>query len=165
MLRRAETVKAERLWQSEIAQAETAVAKAEIALASAHRQLADATLRSPIDGVVLALSADPGHHVAAHTEILTVIGIDQVEIHARLPERQLPIVDRATDVRAMVEDSDSGELLLDQMFKIRGIQVSPITDGITQSTEVQIVVDNPQYRLKPGMLPSLQLVERVDGAD
>jgi len=63
------------------------VSQAEAQLAIAERQLSDATVLAPCDGVVASRLKEPGEMVAAGTPVVKINGTDKVKALAFLPAR------------------------------------------------------------------------------
>jgi HlyD family secretion protein len=65
---------------------------ARLSLEAARRQLAQATLVAPFDGVVAEVDHDVGDQVNADTTIVTLIDPKALEVEAEVDEKDLPLV-------------------------------------------------------------------------
>ena len=77
---------------STVLQAKAHLEQARLALEDAQRQLASATIVAPFDGVVLAVSANPGEAVAAHAALLVLADPRSVEVESTVVEEDMPAV-------------------------------------------------------------------------
>jgi len=140
----------------ERARAEEAVAKAAIQQAEAtliadENDLAKAVIASPVDGIVLTRSVDPGQTVAASLQapVLFTLAEDLAEMELRVD------VDEA-DV-GLVQEGQTATFTVDaypeRTFQAVITQVrygSETTDGVVTYKAV-LKVDNPDLALRPGM--------------
>lgn len=150
------------LWKLEITKAEANYLKAKSALEYANRQLQEATLRSPIDGLVATRELDPGNLVALNMTLFTLVDIDLIRLHANLSERSMLAFSHSTHLQISLNDTQSDEVIIDQVLKIIKVYFSPIVESVTQSAEVIIEISNPNQKLKPGMLVSTRLLTKTN---
>jgi HlyD family secretion protein len=137
--------------QSSVTQADAQVSQKEAALAVAKTNLEFTTIRSPIDGVVVARNVDVGQTVAASLQAPTLFTIAQDLTKMR--------------VFVKVDESDVGRIQGRQgvSFKVDAYPKETFHGAVTQvrmnPTSVQNVVtydavidfDNPKEELYPGM--------------
>ncbi|MEM6453504.1 MAG: efflux RND transporter periplasmic adaptor subunit [Acidobacteriota bacterium] len=69
---------------------DAAVSAAETRLREEERLLDEARLRAPFDGVVTAVSAEPGEYVNTGQSVVTLSGAGAVEVEVEVPERVIP---------------------------------------------------------------------------
>jgi multidrug efflux system membrane fusion protein len=124
----------------------------------AQISLGDATLRSPIDGVVLKRTVEVGSlagpsapaFVVADTRIVKVVfGVPDVIVSRLELGGKLTIQAEAMPGRAL---------------EGRITRISPSADPNSRVFEVEAALPNPEGRLKVGMLATLRLGEEVRGA-
>lgn len=77
------------------------------ALDLANKSLADATLRSPISGVVAQRLAQPGERVAIEARLVEVINLSQLELEAALTAEDASLVRVGMTAQLQVEGVDS----------------------------------------------------------
>ncbi|MGE4053748.1 MAG: efflux RND transporter periplasmic adaptor subunit [Vicinamibacterales bacterium] len=100
---------------------------------------------SPVDGFVGSRTLDPGAWVTPNSEFLSMVDIRVVRIVSNVVERDLRRI--ASGQPATVEvDAYPGET-----FNGRVAHIAPVLDPTTRTAQVEIEIDNPEYRLKPGM--------------
>jgi len=137
-----------------LASAQLEQAQATRALAEA--QLANAVIRSPINGVVIARNVEPGEVVTPPMmpgqPLLTVAHTRSLKVVVSMPERRVKTVRRGQEALITL-DGFPDETFLGAVSKI-----SPVVDPQSRTFEVEMVVPNQDRRLKPGMLGRVQLV-------
>lgn len=132
-------------------QAEATQAEAEAALALARQRLQDATLVSPIDGVVAERLADPGERLGDSSVAFVVMQVAPLKLRFRLPERHLAIVKAGQTVRARVDPYP------DRVFTGRVTTVVRTVDPATRSFLVEAEIPNRDGRLEPGLFARVEL--------
>lgn len=123
---------------------QTGVEYAGAALELARLQLREATLASPIAGVVVETHQKPGNTVPAGTPIVTVQPPDY-EIAVAIDERQLGQVSPGQNVSVLV-DIYSGESFTGTVRAI-----SPSVDARTRTVAARVDVQDPRNKLKSGL--------------
>jgi HlyD family secretion protein len=105
-------------------------------LALAQKQLADTTIRAPMDGVVSARTASAGEFLQAASPVVTIVRINPLRLRVDIPERdaQAVQVGQAVD---MTVDGQEGSL----QGKIA--RVSPAISAQSRTLAVEAMVDNP----------------------
>jgi HlyD family secretion protein len=127
-------------------------------LESAQVDLERATIRSPIDGVVIDRRVDVGQTVAAslNAPVLFMIARDlsRIQIEARVDESdigQIAVGQPVTfEVDAFRERSFSGA--------VRQVRLAAITEQNVVTYTVVIEADNPGQRLLPGMTANVNII-------
>jgi len=152
------------------AQADEASAKAQVARAQATLQveetdLAKAAIRSPINGIVLTRSVEPGQTVAASLQapVLFTLAEDltQMELHVDVDEADVGQVKEGQEATFTVD------AYAEETFPARITQVrygSQDTDGVV-TYETVLEVDNSKLLLRPGMTATADItVQKVINA-
>jgi RND family efflux transporter MFP subunit len=121
--------------------------------------LANTTVRSPLDGVVGRRNLDPGAFAGTNTAVLSVVSIGTVRLVANLIEKDFRRIAQGADAVVDV-DAFPGE-----QFRGHVARVAPVFDPATRTATMEIEVPNPGYRLKPGMYARVRLTaEQHDNA-
>jgi len=107
--------------------------------------LSNTTIASPVDGFVGSRTLDPGAWVTPNSAFLSLVDIRVVRIVSNIVERDLRRIAVGQPARVEV-DAYPGET-----FEGRVAHIAPVLDPSTRTAQVEIEIDNPQYRLKPGM--------------
>jgi RND family efflux transporter MFP subunit len=128
------------------------VEQAKVALAQTRRGLNDATVRSPIDGVVTEVRKNAGEMATMMpiTVVLVVEDQSQLELRFRLPESALTALKPGDPVVARFEAIGAERTA-------RVHRISPALDLRTRSFEVIARIENADGALKSGMLAVVQL--------
>jgi HlyD family secretion protein len=138
-------------------QAQLDLAQAQLQQASSRREelrinLANTTVKSPVNGFVAKRFVDPGAFVTQNIQLLSVVDISIVRLVVNLVERDLRKVNVGAGA-AMSVDAYPGE-----NFAGRVARVAPVLDPATRTAEMEIEVPNPTGRLKPGMYARVRLI-------
>jgi HlyD family secretion protein len=149
----------ERAEASEAA-AKASVSEARAGLASTETNLSKASIRSPINGVVLSRTVDPGNAVAASLQAVTLFSVAEDLTQLRL------------DVA--VDEADVGAVKVDQKatFTVSAFPsrrypatINRVAFGSTKTDNVvtyttTLNVDNSDLSLRPGMTAAATIVAR-----
>jgi len=130
--------------------------QARAALELARLRLSYATLTSPVSGLVLARSANPGELAAMGTTIITLGDLENVWFEGYLPERDLGRV-RYGQKAAITTDCCPGEKYAGTISYIASKaeftpkSVETYRERVTMVYRLRITLPNPQRALKVGM--------------
>jgi membrane fusion protein (multidrug efflux system) len=129
-----------------------AVDSARAQAGAVQEQIGDRVIRAPFSGMIGLRRISTGATVSAGTEIATISDLSQIKLDFSLPEAFLSSmqVGQAIEARAAA--------YADQLFRgtIEGIE--PTVDPVTRSVTVRAVLPNPDARLKPGMLLTVNVI-------
>jgi RND family efflux transporter MFP subunit len=120
-------------------------------LSAARIGLEDTELRSPLDGVVLSRSVEVGTLAATGSSGFSLADIGLVKAVFGVPDVDLRQL--RTGVRLPV----TVEALPGESFTGVVTSVAPLADDRTRTYSVQLTLENPKLRLKPGMISSIIL--------
>lgn len=147
----------------ETAKAAVSAAKSQILQAEASLKLARTNLRytnilSPVDGIVISRNVDVGQTVAASFQTPTLFSIAQdltkMQIDANIDEADIGKIKIGQDVEFTV-DAYPDSPFKGKVWQIRN---SPQTVQNVVTYDVVIKVDNPEYKLKPGMTANVSVI-------
>jgi len=144
--------------------AQAAVQQAQANLASSETNLSRAFIRSPIDGVVLARSVEPGNAVAASLQAVTLLTIAQdlraLKLDANVDEADIGVV--AVGQKATFSVSSQPARRYPGEVRRVAFGASRTDNVVTYTTTLD--VDNSDLSLRPGMTAtaSIVAVERTD---
>ncbi len=119
--------------------------------------LAKGIIRSPISGIVLSRSVEPGQTVAAslQTPVLFTLAEDlaKMELHVNVDEADIGQVKEGQSAVFTVDAYP------DRSFPARIIQTryAPITENNVVTYETLLTVDNSELLLRPGMTASAEI--------
>jgi len=137
--------------------AEAVVTQSEGALKIAKTNLAYATIRSPVDGIVISRSVDVGQTVAASFQTPTLFSIAQdltkMQIDTNVDESD---IGRAAKGQTVIFTVDAWPA---KSFKgvVSQVRNAPIITQNVVTYDVVILVDNRELLLKPGMTANVTI--------
>jgi Cu(I)/Ag(I) efflux system membrane fusion protein len=117
-----------------------------------RRANASTTLVAPIDGVVTELAVREGSSFMAGAPLFRINGLRTVWVNAQVPEAQVSMIPMGSTVRLQATGWPG------VTFAGRVAALLPEVDPQTRTLPVRIVVDNPGFKLSPGMFVSLAFV-------
>ena len=147
--------------QAKVAEARAQVAQAQAAADRAAEDLANATIRAPINATVLTRDVELGSPVSSilnlganATLVMTLGDIDRVFVRGRVDEADIGHVRLGQPARIRVET------FKDKIFNGKVTQISPMgieKDNVT-NFEVRVSIDNPGQELKANMTANAEIV-------
>ena len=141
--------------------AEIERARAQVALINS--QLDDTVAASPVSGVVLVKSADPGEILAPGTTVVTIGDIDHPWLRGYINEKDLGRVKLGAKVK-ITTDSFPGKIYWGRVTFISSEaeftpkQIQTNEERVKLVYRVKIDVDNPQHELKSNMPADAEIV-------
>lgn len=131
------------------------VEQAEAAVKSAHTQLAEATITAPISGVIGMRYFEAGDMASPAMPLVTIVQMDRVKITFNAAEEDLGKLALGQTAKVTVKS------YADRSFEGKVIKISPVLDPLTRMAEVEVLIDNPQRLLKPGMYAQVEVVTGI----
>jgi len=132
----------------------------DVARAELHRAQVDldkSILRSPVDGILDRLFVDRGEYVTPGTPVALVVQVDRLKALVEVPEKDVPYLQLGQPVQVVPASIDgaawpslSGEV----------IYVAYKADPATRTFMAKVAVENPDGRLRPGMILRVVLARR-----
>ena len=169
LVSREELERAETQLQTAKAAHETAIAaerqlRAEIAareasLRGATRELQDAVIRAPFDGVVAERMVSQGTFVALQAPVIRLVRLDPLRLTAEIPEKFAPgiHVDQVISLRT--------DAFPEKAIEGRVTRISPDVNLKSRAFAIEADVPNPDGALKPGTFARVKVAtNRVDSA-
>lgn len=150
-----------RVSQARIAQAQAEVAQAQAAVDRAEEEMNNATIRSPIRGMVLSRDVEIGSPVssilnmgAAATLVMVLGDISEVYVRGKVDEADIGSVRLNQPARIKVET------FKDRHFEGRVTRISPL--GVEKDNvvtfEVRVSINNPGGELRANMTANAEIV-------
>jgi multidrug efflux pump subunit AcrA (membrane-fusion protein) len=136
--------------RSQVDAAQAQVGAAAEAVKSAELALADATLKSPLDAVVLKRSVEVGSLVGLGTVGFALADTSSVKAVFGVPDTMMELVTLGA-WQEITSETLPG-------LKGRITAISPSADPKSRTFSVEVTIPNPRGLLKPGMIASLNLV-------
>ncbi|MFH2098706.1 MAG: efflux RND transporter periplasmic adaptor subunit, partial [Pseudomonadota bacterium] len=145
-----------------IAQARARVTAAEQGLALARQTLADTRLHSPMNGLVLSKSAEPGAWLAPGSPVVTVARTDRVWVRAFVSETDLGRLTPGSEAEVVTDAFPDrtwtgrlGYIAGEAEFTPKAVQT--FEERVNLMYRIKVDVDNPDGLLKPGMPADIRI--------
>ncbi len=119
--------------------------------------LQDATLRSPLSGVVLERKVEEGELVSPNAPAFVIANTTSVKAVFGVPDVEL---EKLKSGRVLTVTSDA---MPGREFAGRVSRIAPSADPNSRVFEIEVTIPNPDDELKPGMIASLELVSESVG--
>ena len=134
----------------EIRNRQAVLAQRRSELALARQQLADTTVKAPIDGIVQLKRASVGEYLAAGAPVVDIVRMNPLRLQAQVPERDAATVRFGQNVRVSV-DGDA---------KVYVGQIRRLSPVITQDNRMLMVEADVQNdgNLRPGSFAKAEIV-------
>ncbi|NOZ60358.1 MAG: efflux RND transporter periplasmic adaptor subunit [Calditrichaeota bacterium] len=127
------------------------VEQAEAALVQAESQLDDAIISSPLSGIIGTRNYEEGDMATGPLPIVTVVQMNRVKVIIKAPEQDFGQLKVGQFGIVKVRSYP------DETFKGKIIKISPVLDPLTRMGKIELLVDNKDKRLKPGMFAEVQI--------
>jgi len=115
-------------------------------------------MQSPFNGLVTAkyYEAQEMYSGAPNTQagkaaVITLMQIDPLKAFVDVPERYFPNIQKGMDARLALD------VYPDTTFHGQVNRVYPTIDKTTRTFQVEVLVDNPKERIRPGMFAKITL--------
>jgi RND family efflux transporter MFP subunit len=139
------------LARSNVSAVEAQLADAKARLASAERQLGDAVIRAPFNGVVAQKLVSLGDVVSMGTELFTIIDPSSMRLEASVPSDDLSQLRLNAPVQFTVRGYD-------QTFAGRIERIAPQADPTTRQVPITVAIPNVGGRLVAGLFAEGRVV-------
>ncbi len=127
--------------QGGLAQAQARIGAAENAIALAEYNLRNATVRAPFDGIVLAVSAQPGQFASAGSLMATLLDTSNMEVEANVPSR---FVEALSEGRNVPGKTGAGKSLT---LTLRAVLPTEFSETRTRPVRFQVTELDPSYAI------------------
>lgn len=125
------------------------VAQAKSQLESARKNLEDCRLTAPVGGVIGRKHVGAGETAMPSQAVVTILDISSVKVKVSIPEAEIGSITSHTSSKISVEaihwNSNGGT-----------IEKGVLADALTHTYDIRILVPNPERKLLPGMVASVQ---------
>jgi membrane fusion protein, multidrug efflux system len=122
----------------------------------AKKKLSDAVIRAPIAGAIAERSAQRGEYIRENTPVATILRMNPLKLRTGVQEKYANMIHQNQIVDFQVEPYPN------EMFHGKIAYISPAVDQGTRTFTAEILVDNPQYRLKPGFFTKGEILVKRD---
>ncbi len=115
-------------------------------------QIADRVIRAPFDGVVGLRTISAGAVINAGSPIATISDISTINLDFTVPEAFLGALTKGQPIEA------KSAAYPDELFRGNIDGIEPLIDPLSRSVTVRARLPNPDRRLRPGMLLTVEIV-------
>lgn len=126
------------------------------ALAEAQEaRVNDGRIDAPISGVVDRLTVDEGEHINPGQTVMKIVDVDRIKVVLNVPEKDIHQIRTGQPVRLSTQEAGA-------TYDFQGTidYVAMTADPVSRTYPVKVVAENPEHRLRPGMIVSARLVRR-----
>ncbi|MGH8109904.1 MAG: efflux RND transporter periplasmic adaptor subunit [Arenimonas sp.] len=120
---------------------------------AAQATLADRAILAPFSGVLGLRQVSPGQLMSAGTVITTLDDVSKIKVDFSLPEVQL------ANLKVNLAIEARSDAYPKEVFTGRVISVDSRVDMQSRSIAAQAEIDNPDNRLRPGMLLEINVMQ------
>lgn len=120
-----------------------------------RRQLKDARIYAPFDGVMGARLVSPGQVIGKNATLGSIVAIDPIKVEFDVPERFIGQLELQQTIEIKLA-AWPGQKFTGAVFFI-----APRLDPDTRTALVKAALPNPDQKLKPGMFANLDLTLKV----
>ena len=126
-----------------MAQAQQSAASA--GLRNARLRMRDTVIKAPFDGYVVKRFRDVGEMASPQTPLFTVMHTDKLKINVGITELEQQYISPGFTATVTID------ALPDMRISATVERVNAMVNLATKSVQVQLVLDNPEHSIKPGM--------------
>lgn len=131
--------------EADIRASKATVAQNEAIVANARLQIANASIRSPISGIIASRTTEPGQMAAPGANVMKIVALDTVYFEAQVPETDLASVKPGLTVNVTVDSFP------DREFEGKITRIYPTGNTASRSILVRVEIDNMGSILRPGL--------------
>jgi RND family efflux transporter MFP subunit len=139
--------------------AATAEELAALSARAASRGLRDARIQAPFAGLVAEFHAELGDFVGPGSPVATLVDLSRVRLRVGLTAGELELAE--IGARVPVSFSELGGITIEAELR----SVSPLVDPRTGTYAAELWLDNPDQRLRQGMLGRVELGRALVNSD
>ena len=132
--------------------ADAAVKQLSAGLKSAKEQLADTKIKAPISGIISARNYNFGDQTSPQYPAFTIIDMDTVKIYIDIVEYQVAQIKEGQKALIHVNGYPN------KVFEGVVAKVYPTLNPLSRSVKAEIVIDNEDLLLKPGMYANVDVI-------
>jgi HlyD family secretion protein len=120
------------------------------------KKLEDASIRAPASGTIAERLVQKGEFIRANTQVATIVQLNPLKLQTAVQEKYANLIRRNLLVQFRVEPFP------EEMFEGRVQNISPSVNQQTRTFPVEIVVSNPNGKLKPGFFAKGSILTQRD---
>ncbi len=113
------------------------------------------TVYAPISGTVTSLKVKTGNTVTAGTALVTIGNVDELQVTASIPERNVASLKKGLKADIVLEAYPG------QVFVASIVRISPVVDSSSRTKSVTLEFDKKDSRINAGMFAKVKLYTDV----
>ncbi|HOO57245.1 MAG TPA: efflux RND transporter periplasmic adaptor subunit [bacterium] len=137
---------------AELDSAKGQLSQSEAQLKNIKLKLRDTTIKAPFSGFVAERYVDPGAYVSSSNPIVKLVDDSKVKAIVNVVEEDFPIFHEG-DQAVIMTDSYPGEKFTGEI-----VRIAPELDKVSRTAMVEILLQNPNRKLRGGMTARVNLV-------
>ncbi|MBN2135310.1 MAG: efflux RND transporter periplasmic adaptor subunit [Acidobacteria bacterium] len=145
------TLEAAKLDRETVVKSQTGLTDAELAVKSAELTLKKTVSRAPFSGIITDLNLVLGKSVSSADEVMTLVDYSTIRITAEVMESEIPALEKGRNVKI------DFIAIPGKIYNGTINHISPIIDEEKKTGKVEILIDNPDLLIKPGMNARVRL--------
>ena len=122
----------------------------------ARKKLNDAVIRAPIAGAIAERTVQRGEYLRENTPVATIVRMNPLKLRTGVQEKYANMIHKDQVVDFTVEPYPGN------MFHGKIAYISPAVDQASRTFAAEILVDNPQRKLKPGFFAKGDILVKRD---
>lgn len=132
--------------------AKSAVKQSEAVLSTAKSQYQDTRITAPISGIISVKNYELGDMAAPQFPFFEVVEMDPVKVSINVIERYLGMIKPGQTATIAVNSYPN------EVFTGTVSIVSPTLDAFTRTASAELIFNNPELKLKPGMFANVEVI-------
>lgn len=128
------------------------VKQLEAALSNAKAQLKDSYVTTPIDGVVASRTLNEGDQTSPQMPLFSIVQMNRVKVAVEVVESQISLIKPGQTAYLEVNPYPN------QRFTGKVEKIYPTLNPVARTVTAEIIVDNSNNLLKPGMYAKVTIV-------
>ena len=129
--------------------------QAEAMFETAKSQLKDATVQAPINGIIGKRYFEAGDMAAPSMPLVSIVQMKRVKVTFNATEADLGKLALGQKANVTVKSYPN------RSFEGKVTKISPILDPLTRMAMVEVIINNPQKLLKPGMYSRVEVTTGI----
>ncbi|HEY9188626.1 MAG TPA: efflux RND transporter periplasmic adaptor subunit [Ignavibacteria bacterium] len=110
-------------------------------------------VKSNINGVVSKVLQNPGAIITPNTPLMNIVEIDKIKAIAAVDELKIRFIKIGQEAIVTLQAYP------DESFKAKVSNISPICNPQNRTIDVEVLIKNENYKLKPGMYANIEFKE------
>lgn len=131
------------------------VKQAEAVVNRARSQLADAMVTAPISGIIGKRFYEAGDMANPAIPLVSIVQMNRVKIIFDATEEDLGVLSPGQEAKIFVRSYKN------RTFNGVVTKISPVLDPLSRMAKIEVIINNPDNKLKPGMFARVEVVTGV----